>query len=174
MSIHRIRERRLRVASCFPLKYWLCVLFFTHGTSTGCRLALRDVQDSGDGFAGRGSLLLLLLVTAHSATAAAAPAARDVACATQKDAASCDADGDAIPDGVEVVVCGSGTCATGREDTDADGIPDWTEVTACGDVKCANPLADADADGVPDYAEDLAVVQVSDKFKPTWKAPWEK
>lgn len=141
------------------------------------------------------SLLLLLLVTAHSATAAAAsristdvgaatianpsapaaaPAARDVACATQKDAASCDADGDAIPDGVEVVVCGSGTCATGREDTDADGIPDWTEVTACGDVKCANPLADADADGVPDYAEDLAVVQVSDKFKPTWKAPWEK
>ncbi|MFK0004326.1 LPXTG cell wall anchor domain-containing protein [Paenarthrobacter sp. NPDC090522] len=119
-------------------------------------------------------LLLLLLMSIPWATAAAAstsvsgvakasmsyavavPAAQHVACSGQKDAASCDADGDAIPDGVEVVVCGSGTCATGREDTDVDGIPDWTEITACGDAKCADPTTDTDSDGVPDYAEDLA------------------
>ncbi|MFJ4209099.1 LPXTG cell wall anchor domain-containing protein [Paenarthrobacter sp. NPDC089675] len=129
------------------------------------------------GLLGVASLLMLLLVTVPGAAAAtdtgagtrvgvvskastsdssSVPATQHVACSAQKDAASCDADGDAIPDGVEVVVCGSETCATGREDTDHDGIPDWTEVTACGDLRCADPATDADADGVPDYAEDLA------------------
>lgn len=78
------------------------------------------------------------------------------ACSQQADASSCDADGDNIPDAVEVVVCGSGTCATGREDTDLDGIPDWIEVKACGTTTCADPKSDADGDGIPDYAEQLA------------------
>jgi LPXTG-motif cell wall-anchored protein len=84
-----------------------------------------------------------------------ASAAGVVACGQQADASDCDADGDNIPDAVEVVVCGSGTCATGREDTDTDGIPDWTEVLACGSTSCADPAEDTDGDGVPDYAEIL-------------------
>lgn len=53
-------------------------------------------------------------------------------------------------------MCGSATCATGREDKDRDGIPDWTEVMACGDTTCADPSVDTDNDGVPDYAEILS------------------
>lgn len=94
-------------------------------------------------------------VATHPGSVASVAAAADVACGQQADAASCDADGDNIPDAVEVVVCGSGTCATGREDTDTDGVPDWTEVMACGSTSCADPVADADGDGVPDFAEQL-------------------
>ncbi|MGO4652263.1 LPXTG cell wall anchor domain-containing protein [Arthrobacter sp. 2RAF22] len=81
--------------------------------------------------------------------------AAGTACSQQADASSCDADGDGIPDAVEVVVCGSATCATGREDTDKDGIPDWIEVKACGTTTCADPKEDTDGDGIPDYAEQL-------------------
>lgn len=66
-----------------------------------------------------------------------------------------DADGDRIPDEVEVAVCGTKTCATGLEDRDGDGIPDWTEVLSCGDRTCASPTNDRDGDGIPDFAERL-------------------
>ena len=35
-----------------------------------------------------------------------------------------DEDGDGIPDWVEVIICGTTTCADGTEDTDGNGIPD--------------------------------------------------
>lgn len=66
-----------------------------------------------------------------------------------------DADGDRIPDDVEIAVCGTVTCATGLEDRDNDGIPDWTEILSCGDRTCADPKKDRDGDGIPDYAERL-------------------
>ena len=64
-------------------------------------------------------VLVWVFVVAHSASARAdttisVVAAADVACGQEADASACDADGDRIPDAVEVVVCGSGTCATGR------------------------------------------------------------
>jgi hypothetical protein len=80
---------------------------------------------------------------------------RHAQCPAVGEVSDCDADGDTIPDTVERVVCGSATCATGREDSDADGIPDWTEVVACGSVTCASPTRDKDGDGIPDYAEAL-------------------
>jgi LPXTG-motif cell wall-anchored protein len=123
-------------------------------------------SDSAPRFARRlaaavlGVLLVWMILLAHGGPARAdiatgIAAVTDVACGQQADASACDADGDRIPDAVEVAVCGSGTCATGREDADTDGIPDWTEVTSCRDVKCADPATDTDADGVPDYAEVL-------------------
>ena len=66
-----------------------------------------------------------------------------------------DADGDRIPDDVEIAVCGTVTCATGLEDRDNDGIPDWVEIMSCGDRTCADPKKDRDGDGIPDYAERL-------------------
>ncbi|MGN6761292.1 MAG: hypothetical protein ACTHJI_08215 [Leifsonia sp.] len=89
------------------------------------------------------------LVGWHAAVAVIAP------CPAQGDVSSCDADGDGIPDTVERVVCGTATCATGREDTDKDGVPDWTEVMACGSVTCASPAKDSVGDGVPDYARQI-------------------
>lgn len=111
-----------------------------------------------------GVVLVWVFLVAHGGSAQAATtrhsgsvglAAGVVACGQQADTASCDADGDNVPDAVEVVVCGSGTCATGREDSDGDGIPDWTEVMACGSTSCADPAKDTDSDGVPDFAEIL-------------------
>ena len=66
-----------------------------------------------------------------------------------------DADGDAIPDDIELAICGSKTCATGLEDTDNDGIPDWVELLSCGTRSCASATKDRDGDGIPDYAERL-------------------
>ncbi|WP_277512929.1 hypothetical protein [Cellulosimicrobium cellulans] len=68
---------------------------------------------------------------------------------------ACDADGDQIPDAVESAVCGSVTCATGREDTDADGLADWVEFQASGSLTKVDPSADRDGDGIPDFAERL-------------------
>jgi hypothetical protein len=76
-------------------------------------------------------------------------------CPAVGEASSCDADGDSIPDTVERSVCGTATCATGREDSDADGVPDWTEVMACGTLRCASPTKDSVGDGIPDYARIL-------------------
>ncbi|MDI6022897.1 hypothetical protein QBL02_04995 [Leucobacter sp. UT-8R-CII-1-4] len=66
-----------------------------------------------------------------------------------------DADGDAIPDDVELAICGSKTCATGLEDADNDGIADWVEILSCGSRSCASATKDRDGDGIPDYAERL-------------------
>ena len=73
-------------------------------------------------------------------------------CSSQQQVSSCDSDTDGIPDTVERIVCGTATCATGREDTDEDGVPDWVEVMACGTVSCASPTKDSVGDGIPDYA----------------------
>lgn len=64
-----------------------------------------------------------------------------------------DVDGDGIEDGVERLVCGSVTCATGVEDRDGDGVSDAVEVAACGDRVCVDPARDSDGDGIPDFAE---------------------
>lgn len=82
----------------------------------------------------------------HPTAAASQP------CPAQGDVSTCDADGDTIPDTVERAVCGSATCATGREDRDEDGIPDWVEVMACGSATCASPTKDGVGDGIPDFA----------------------
>ncbi|MDI6024537.1 hypothetical protein QBL02_13415 [Leucobacter sp. UT-8R-CII-1-4] len=66
-----------------------------------------------------------------------------------------DADGDAIPDDIELAICGSKTCATGLEDADNDGIADWVEFLSCGTRTCASATKDRDGDGIPDYAERL-------------------
>lgn len=81
--------------------------------------------------------------------ASAAP----VTCAEQVDPSACDSDRDRITDVVEIQVCGTSTCATGREDDDGDGIPDWSELLVCGGVTCADPRTDTDGDGIPDFAE---------------------
>lgn len=88
-------------------------------------------------------------------SAAGAASLAPTVCAEQASVSSCDSDNDGIPDAVERKVCGSATCATGREDVDHDGIPDWVEVEACGTVRCASPTTDTDGDGIPDYAEIL-------------------
>lgn len=67
----------------------------------------------------------------------------------------CDVDADRIPDAVEEIVCGSVTCATGREDRDSDGLADWVEVQAIGDPEAVVVTDDADSDGIPDFAEVL-------------------
>lgn len=67
----------------------------------------------------------------------------------------CDIDGDRIPDQVEEVVCGSATCATGREDRDGDGLADWVEMQASGDVTGVDVNDDVDSDGIPDFAETI-------------------
>jgi len=103
--------------------------------------------------------------TTAPSTVAAAPApvsasaAADtrsyVPCPAQGEVSSCDSDGDSIPDVVERVVCGTATCATGREDRDEDGIADWVEVMACGTTTCASPTKDSVRDGIPDYARQI-------------------
>ncbi len=98
-------------------------------------------------------LAVLVGVWAPAAAASAAPAHEP--CPAQRDAASCDADGDTVPDTVERVVAGTATGATGREDADKDGVPDWTEVMACGTARCASPTTDSAGDGIPDYARIL-------------------
>ena len=87
-------------------------------------------------------------------------------CPAQGDVSSCDADGDGIPDTVERVVCGTATCATGREDTDKDGVPDWTGVMACGSVTCASSAKDSVGDGVPDYARQSATADQRHEASP--------
>ena len=77
------------------------------------------------------------------------------ACVENANTADCDSDNDSIPNLIETAVCGTATCATGREDTDKDGIPDWVEIEACGTKTCASPTKDTDRDGIPDYAETL-------------------
>jgi hypothetical protein len=72
----------------------------------------------------------------------------DVTCADQ------DTDGDGIPDWVEVIICGTTTCADGTEDTDGNGIPDWTEIIICGAAGCVDTEnGDEDGDGIPDWVE---------------------
>ncbi|HLP23158.1 MAG TPA: hypothetical protein VK139_03845 [Microbacteriaceae bacterium] len=83
-------------------------------------------------------------------------ASASAAMAAGSTAAGTDNDGDTIPDAVELVVCGTITCATGREDADRDGVADWMEVLACGSTGCAHPNVDSDQDGVPDFAETIA------------------
>ncbi|MGV8911944.1 MAG: hypothetical protein ACOH14_04935 [Rhodoglobus sp.] len=84
-----------------------------------------------------------------SATVPMAPAI----CSERTTPAECDADRDRIPDALEQQICGTATCATGREDRDKDGISDWVEFRACGSAACADTAADVDADGIPDFAE---------------------
>jgi LPXTG-motif cell wall-anchored protein len=104
------------------------------------------------------ALALTPLAVASAANAAFPAASASVGsrtvtpCPAEGQVSSCDADGDTIPDTVERVVCGTATCATGREDTDRDGVPDWTEVMACGTATCANGYEDADRNGVADWA----------------------
>jgi hypothetical protein len=87
-------------------------------------------------------------------TVAAAVTARS-ACVENANTAACDSDNDRIADVIETAVCGTATCATGREDTDKDGIADWVEIQACDTKTCASATKDTDRDGVPDYAETL-------------------
>lgn len=104
------------------------------------------------------AIAVLLAVSALTGTAPAHGSSLPVAagaatCSELTDPALCDSDGDGITDVVEQIVCGSATCATGREDTDRDGIPDWSEVIVCGSPTCADPRIDTDGDGIPDFAE---------------------
>ena len=74
----------------------------------------------------------------------------EVACADQ------DSDVDGIPDWVEIIICGTTTCADGTEDTDGNGIPDWTEIIICGAPGCVQVgegAGDEDGDGIPDWVE---------------------
>lgn len=91
--------------------------------------------------------LLPLLLSASPAMAATP------VCVERATSNVCDADTDRIIDVIEKQVCGTSTCATGREDRDGDGIPDWSEFTACGTARCADPGKDTDLDGIPDFAE---------------------
>lgn len=84
---------------------------------------------------------------------ASSASAVGVVCSESTDPATCDSDGDRITDVLEKQICGSSTCATGREDADRDGIPDWSEFLVCGDARCADPGKDTDKDGIPDFAE---------------------
>lgn len=79
--------------------------------------------------------------------------AAPVVCAERAQSSLCDVDHDRISDVVEKQICGTATCATGREDRDRDGIPDWSEIEACGTARCAEPGVDTDLDGIPDFAE---------------------
>lgn len=90
--------------------------------------------------------------TASVSVSATADTRSYVPCPAHGEVSSCDSDGDTIPDVVERVVCGTATCATGREDRDEDGIADWVEVMACGTTTCASPTKDSVRDGIPDYA----------------------
>ncbi|CAN5278746.1 hypothetical protein BH09ACT1_BH09ACT1_26100 [soil metagenome] len=106
------------------------------------------------------SLLALVVVLAGivipvSGASATAPATAAVVCSERATASLCDADTDRIPDDIELQVCGSATCSTGREDLDEDGIADWSEFTACGSATCASPTKDTDGDGIPDFAENF-------------------
>lgn len=101
-------------------------------------------------------LVVLVVATAivlapSPAVALSAPAS--VVCSESVDPTSCDSDRDRITDVLEKQICGTSTCATGREDADGDGIPDWSEVIVCGDPRCANTSKDTDGDGIPDFAE---------------------
>ena len=113
------------------------------------------------------SLIVVLGVTAAPA-GAAVPAHESVAarqgvrvatpppgspgCAGVGDANTCDSDGDGIPDWIEFVVCGSATCATGREDANRNGVPDWVEVESCGTTTCVtDPVKDTGGRGIPDW-----------------------
>lgn len=53
-------------------------------------------------------------------------------CPAVVDVASCDADGDSIPDAVERVVCASAECWTGNADTNPHRVPKWASVVICG------------------------------------------
>ncbi|WP_404500898.1 LPXTG cell wall anchor domain-containing protein [Arthrobacter sp. GAS37] len=84
------------------------------------------------------------------------PATTAGACPAQADPSKCDADGDGIPDWVELKVCGTATCTTGLEDTNHNKIPDWLEVEACGTTTCVtDPGADANGNGIPDWVEQV-------------------
>lgn len=98
------------------------------------------------------ALAVLLPLSADLVSPVSASAV-GVVCSESVDPASCDSDGDRITDVLEKQICGSSTCATGREDADRDGIPDWSEYLVCGDARCADPGIDTDKDGIPDFAE---------------------
>ena len=98
------------------------------------------------------TLSLLLAILPLALSAAPAVAATPV-CVERASSNLCDADTDRIIDVIERQVCGTSTCATGREDRDGDGIPDWSEIVACGTARCADPGRDTDLDGMPDFAE---------------------
>ncbi|MES2172115.1 MAG: hypothetical protein V4479_15560 [Actinomycetota bacterium] len=102
-----------------------------------------------------GIVVVIGLLGTPAVAVAASPTASTGSCLEQPSTSSCDSDHDGIPDVIEVKVCGTGTCATGRGDRDHDGIADWVEVEACGTATCANPATDIDGDGIPDYAEIL-------------------
>lgn len=104
--------------------------------------------------------LVLGVSVASPAVAASEPPAK-VTCAEGVKPSECDVDRDRIADVLEVQVCGSATCATGREDKDKDGISDWVEFRACETATCADASADVDADGIPDFAERLTCGSLS-------------
>ncbi len=99
------------------------------------------------------AVLSAVLLFVSAVPAGAVPAS--VVCSESVDPASCDSDRDRITDVLEKQICGTSTCATGREDADRDGIPDWSEFIVCGDARCANTSKDTDSDGIPDFAENV-------------------
>ncbi|MDH6181574.1 hypothetical protein M2152_001756 [Microbacteriaceae bacterium SG_E_30_P1] len=99
-------------------------------------------------------LSTLVLVVAALALPVTAPAtAAEPVCSELVSSAPCDSDRDGFSDSLEKKVCGTATCATGREDEDSDGIPDTSEFIVCGEATCAEPEIDTDKDGIPDFAE---------------------
>lgn len=123
-----------------------------------CREAVTSPQAKGIPMRTFLSVFLILFLSASFAgPAVAAPATSasvaSVNCSERTNPAECDTDGDGITDALEKQICGTATCATGREDRDGDGIPDWVEFRACGTAECADPTADEDRDGIPDFAE---------------------
>lgn len=95
--------------------------------------------------------LALVGFSSSSAFAIEMPAAPWVECNPAD--VTCDVDGDRIPNLVEEAVCGSATCATGREDRDGDGLADWVEFQASGKVAGVDAKADVDGDSIPDFVE---------------------
>lgn len=98
------------------------------------------------------TLVLIAAVLPMTAGGSAATAAEPV-CSELVSSAPCDSDRDGFSDSLEKKVCGTATCATGREDKDSDGIPDTSEFVVCGEATCADPARDNDRDGIPDFAE---------------------
>jgi hypothetical protein len=103
----------------------------------------------------RMAVALLVVAGGQVATSPTVRATPSIECSSRADQATCDIDGDGIPDAVEEEVCGLITCADGTEDVDGDSVPDWLEVVACDDVRCADPTLDTDRLGIPDWLERL-------------------
>lgn len=104
----------------------------------------------------RAFALAFVLATAIGLSCAQAPALAAVSPAPSGTAVTTDpldSDGDAIPDAVERVVCGSVTCARTGADGNGNGITDVVEIPPCGSRRCTDPRGDGDGDGIPDFVE---------------------